>query len=63
MKREVKKFPIFNNVLITISMLGSATLFCFALEGLTLPESRTHVPLVYVLAVLLISRFTDIFME
>lgn len=59
MKREVKKFPVFNNVLITISMLGSATLFCFALEGLTLPESRTHVPLVYVLAVLLISRFTD----
>ena len=59
MKKEVKKFPVFNNVLITISMLGSATLFCFALEGLTLPESRTHVPLVYVLAVLLISRFTD----
>lgn len=59
MNKEVKKFPIFNNVLITISMLGIATLFCFALEGLTLPESRTHVPLVYVLAVLLISRFTD----
>ena len=59
MKRDSKKFPVLNNVLITISMLGIATLFCFSLEGLTLPESRTHVPLVYVLAVLLISRFTD----
>lgn len=59
MKRESKQFPVLNNLLITISMLGMATLFCFALEGLTLPESRTHVPLVYVLAVLLISRFTD----
>lgn len=59
MKRNSKKFPVFNNILITFSMLGLATLFCFSLEGLTLPESRTHVPLVYVLAVLLISRFTD----
>lgn len=59
MKKEEKKYPILNNVLITASMLGIATLFCFSLEGLTLPESRTHVPLIYVLAVLLISRFTD----
>lgn len=59
MKKDEKRFPIFNNVLITVSMLGIATLFCFSLEGLTIPESRTHVPLIYVLAVLLISRFTD----
>lgn len=59
MKKDEKRFPILNNVLITISMLGIATLFCFSLEGLTIPESRTHVPLIYVLAVLLISRFTD----
>ena len=56
MKIDSKKFPVLNNILVTISMLGIATLFCFLLEGLTLPESRTHVPLVYVLAVLLISR-------
>lgn len=59
MKNSVKKFPVLNNVLITICMLGIATLLCFVLEGLTIPESRTHVPLIYVLAVLLISRFTD----
>ena len=59
MKMEHKKFPILNNILFTISMLGLATMFCFALEGLTIPESRTHVPLIYVLAVLLIARFTD----
>ena len=59
MKQELRKFPVFNNIMFTVSMLGLATLFCFVLEGLTLPESRTHVPLIYVLAVLLISRFTD----
>ena len=59
MKMEYRKFPVLNNILFTISMLGFATVFCFALEGLTIPESRTHVPLVYVLAVLLIARFTD----
>lgn len=59
MKPEHKKFPVLNNIIFTISMLGVATLFCFILEGLTIPESRTHVPLIYVLAVLLISRFTD----
>ena len=59
MKKGEKRFPILNNILITLSILGIATLLCFALEGLTLPESRTHVPLIYVFAVLLISRFTD----
>lgn len=59
MDKEIKQFSILNNILITISVLGIATILCFALEGLTLPESRTHVPLIYVLAVLLISRFTD----
>lgn len=59
MKTGSKKFQLLNNVLFTISMLGIATLFCFFLERLTPPESRTHVPLIYVLAVLLIARFTD----
>ena len=59
MKSDSKKFPVLNNILITCSVLGIATLFCFALEGLTIPESRTHVPLIYVFAVLLISRFTN----
>lgn len=59
MKTELKRFPVLSNFLFTISMLGVATLFCFVLEGLTIPESRTHVPLIYVLAVLLIARFTD----
>ena len=59
MKTEPKKFPVLSNMLYTISMIGVATLLCFILEGLTIPESRTHVPLIYVLAVLLISRFTD----
>lgn len=59
MKRDVRKISVLNNALFTVSMLGIATIFCFLLEGLTPPESSTHVPLVYVLAVLLIARFTD----
>ncbi len=59
MKQNEKVLSIINNVLFTVGMLSFATLLCFLLEGLTLPESRTHVPLIYVLAVLLISRFTE----
>lgn len=59
MKRNSKTLHIINNTLLTIGILSAATIFCFVLEGFTLPESRTHVPLIYVLAVLLISRFTD----
>jgi len=58
-KRDIRKISVLNNALFTVSMLGIATIFCFLLEGLTPPESSTHVPLVYVLAVLLIARFTD----
>ena len=54
-----KKYPVLMHVLFTVSMLGIATVFCFILEELTTPESSTHVPLIYVLAVLLISRFTE----
>lgn len=54
-----KVSPVVKNILITIGMLSLATIFCFVLEEFTLPESRTHVPLVYVLAVLLIARFTE----
>jgi len=59
MKAYLKNNSVLNNILFTICMLGLATLFCFALASLTPPESRTHVPLIYVLAVLLISRFTN----
>ena len=54
-----KKYPVLMHVLFTVSMLGIATVFCFILEELTTPESSTHVPLIYVLAVLMISRFTE----
>lgn len=54
-----KVSPVVKNILVTIGMLSLATIFCFVLEEFTLPESRTHVPLVYVLAVLLIARFTE----
>ena len=59
MNKNDETLRITNSVLLTFIMLGLATLFCFILEGFTLPESRTHVPMVYVLAVLLISRFTE----
>ena len=42
---------------ITVSILGIATVLCFLLQRLVTTD--THVPLVFVLAVLFISRFTD----
>lgn len=45
------------NSLITLAILGLATLFCFSVQGFS--ESDNHVPLLFVLAVVLVSRFTE----
>ncbi|MBR2950124.1 MAG: DUF4118 domain-containing protein [Lachnospiraceae bacterium] len=46
---------------VTFSFLGAATLICFGLQRFEIEGSQvgTHVPLLYVLAVLLISRYTE----
>ena len=48
---------IIKNSFITIGILALASLFCFWLQGLS--ESDNHVPLIFVLAVVLVSRFTE----
>ena len=53
---------ILKNIIITAAMLAVATAICFILRPLV--PTDTHVPLIYVLAVLCVSRLTekDIFM-
>ena len=53
----MKKPSVLKNSLITVGILGAATGFCLAIQPFA--ESDTHVPLIFVLAVLFISRFTD----
>ncbi len=53
----MKKKSIIKNSLITLSILALAAVFCFWLQGLS--ESDNHVPLIFVLAVVLVSRFTE----
>ena len=53
----MKEKHILKNILITIVILALAAVFCFWLQGLS--ESDTHVPLLFVLAVVLVSRFTE----
>lgn len=48
---------VIKNCLITAAVLGIAALFCFLLQQFVTTD--THVPLLFVLAVLLVSRFTD----
>lgn len=48
---------IMKNLCITLAYLGVATVLCFILSPLA--STDTHVPLIYVLAVLCISRFTS----
>lgn len=48
---------IIKNLCITFAILGIATVFCFILSPLV--STDTHVPLIYVLAVLCVSRFTN----
>ena len=47
---------IVNNSLITCGFLALASVFCFMLQGASTTDS--HVPLIFVLSVLCISRFT-----
>ena len=45
------------NLAITIGILTAASAICFILQGFVTTD--THVPLIFVLAVLCISRFTE----
>ncbi len=45
------------NCMITLGILAFAAVFCFWIQGLS--ESDNHVPLIFVLAVVLVSRFTE----
>lgn len=59
MQKKTKKemSPAVRNSLITIGILGSTTAICIFLQSVG--DTDTHVPLLFVLAVLFISRFTD----
>ena len=48
---------VLKNSGIAFGILGIATVFCFLVQRIS--ESDTHVPLLFVLAVLFVSRFTD----
>lgn len=48
---------ILKNIIITAAMLAAATAICFILRPLV--PTDTHVPLIYVLAVLCVSRLTE----
>ncbi len=58
-KRDGRKGrgSILKNCGITAGILGVVTVFCFFLQNFTTAD--THVPLLFVLGVLLISRYTD----
>ena len=53
----MKKHRVYKNLLVTIGTLLLAAFFCFGLQGLS--ESDNHVPLIFVLAVVLVSRWTE----
>ena len=53
----IKKNPTVKNTMITVGILGIAGVICMSLQKLG--ETDTHVPLLFVLAVLFVSRFTD----
>lgn len=53
----MKHHRVLKNCLITVGVLGIAALFCFLLQQFVTTD--THVPLLFVLAVLFVSRFTD----
>lgn len=52
-----KKKQVLRNILIMAGILITASLICMAMQQFS--ESDTHVPLLFVLAVLFVSRFTD----
>ncbi len=45
------------NILITVGIMGAATIVCLALQHFS--EADTHVPLLFVLAVVIVARFTE----
>ena len=53
----MNKKSIIKNSLTTVFILVIAVCFCFIIQGFS--EADTHVPLIFVLAVVLVSRFTD----
>lgn len=57
LKMSETKRSIIKNSLITIGILGAVAAFCFILQQFA--GSDTHVPLLFVLAVLFVSRLTD----
>lgn len=57
---ENKKNGVFRNCVITVVILGIAAAFCFFLQNFVTTD--THVPLVFVLAVLFVSRYTEGYM-
>lgn len=56
-EQSLKEKHIIKNSLTTISILLMAAAFCFVIQVFS--ESDTHVPLIFVLAVVMVSRFTD----
>lgn len=54
---EKNRKSLVKNCGITVGILGIATVFCFFLQNFATTD--THVPLLFVLAVLFISRYTD----
>lgn len=52
-----KNKSVWKNLLITFGIMGVSFSFCFPLQRLA--DTDTHVPLLFVLAVLLVSRYTD----
>lgn len=54
---QIKKKRIINNMAVTIGCLSFATIFCLLFQHVT--QTDTHVSLLFVLAVLMVSRFTD----
>lgn len=57
MKQKENQGSVWKNCLITVAILGLASGFCFFLQRLV--STDTHVPLIFVLAVLFISRLTQ----
>ena len=56
-KRFLKMAPSKLDILITVSALSITTIICAVMKGIS--STETYVPLLYVLAVLLVARFTN----
>ena len=56
-KKQGRLGRVVRNTSITAGILGVATMFCFFLQRFG--DTDTHVPLLFVLAVLFVSRFTE----